>query len=179
MSKAFTSEEVLEVAPLGRVAPRLEPGEVRYVTPEGYAQLQANLASARDERSAAQSLPESERAVVLAELEGRIAFYEATIGALTVLSAEEVPEGRVAFGVWVTVEDGDGSINTWRIVGPDEADPKRGLLSVHAPVARALIGREPGDTVEVRRPSGTSELTVVSVNMKAASPDSSSDGRLT
>jgi transcription elongation factor GreB len=83
--------------------------------------------------------------------------------ALTVLGADAAPEGKVAFATWVTVEDGDGRRTTWRIVGPDESAPRRGLLGVDSPVARALLGRESGDAVEVDRPGGRVELTVVDV----------------
>jgi transcription elongation factor GreB len=88
---------------------------------------------------------------------------EATLAALTVLRPEAAPEGRVAFGRWVTVEDEGGTRTTWRIVGPDEAEPRRGLISVDSPVARALLGREAGEVVSVERPGGAKELSVVDV----------------
>jgi transcription elongation factor GreB len=63
----------------------------------------------------------------------------------------------------VTVEDAAGARQTWRIVGPDESDPPRGRIAVDSPVARALLGREAGDAVEVRRPAGAVAWTVVDV----------------
>jgi transcription elongation factor GreB len=69
----------------------------------------------------------------------------------------------VAFATWVTVEEADGAQRTWRIVGPDEADARRGLISVDAPVARALLGRAVGEVVEVERPGGPATLAVVEV----------------
>jgi transcription elongation factor GreB len=144
VSKAFTSEETPESEPVVRAPPRLAPGEVRYVTPEG-------LAALREER---------ER---LAGGDPRAALLDATLAALTVLGPGSAPEGRAGFGCWVTVEDGEGRRSTWRLVGPDEADPRRGLVSVHSPVGRALLGREPGDSVEVERPGGRTEYDVVQV----------------
>jgi transcription elongation factor GreB len=88
---------------------------------------------------------------------------QATLAALTVLGPDAAPEGQVAFGRWVTVEDEDGERATWRIVGPDEADAKRRLVSVASPLARALLGRRTGDTATVHRPRGEVELTVVQV----------------
>jgi transcription elongation factor GreB len=67
----------------------------------------------------------------------------------------------------VTVEDDGGARTSWRIVGPDEADARRGLVSVASPVARALLGREAGDAVEVDRPGGRVVLTVVDVRRRA------------
>jgi transcription elongation factor GreB len=136
---------------------------VRYVTPEGLAALQRERQRLEEERAAAAALPDTERAARLPDLDARAQLLESTIAALTVLDAAAAPEGKVAFGAWVTVEDEDGRQSTWRIVGPDEADPKRRLLSVHAPVARALLGHSTGDSVAVERPGGPVELTVVDV----------------
>lgn len=158
MSKAFTSEETEEQGPIVRAPPKLAPGEVRYVTPEGYAELQKSLAQLRDQKAGGKAP---------ADLEQRIALLEATLAALTVSGPEEAPEGRVAFATWVSVEDEDGQTQRFRIVGPDEVDPKRGRISVHSPIARALMGREPGDAVEVQLPGGTKELTVLAVTRTA------------
>jgi transcription elongation factor GreB len=163
MSKAFTSEETPDAAPLSRAPPRLAPGEVRYATPEGQAALRADAARLREERAAAAALPEPARTARLAELDRRARVVEATLAAVTVLGPESAPEGRVAFATWVTVDDDGGARATWRIVGPDEADARRGLVSVDAPVARALLGREAGDEVEIERPGGRRVLTVVEV----------------
>lgn len=160
MSKAFTSEETPEQAPLVRPPPRVAPGEVRHVTPEGHAALRAELARLRAERAEAAGRGAEERAA----LDRKIEWVDRTLAALTVLGPEAAPDGVVAFGTWVTVEDAAGATTRWRIVGPDEADPRRGLVSAHAPVARALLGRERGDTVEVDRPGGRAELTVLAVS---------------
>ena len=149
MSKAFTSEETPDTGPLIRPAPRLAPGEVRYVTPEGQAELRDALARLRAAR------------------DPRAAQVEQTLAVLTVLGPDAAPEGTVGFGTWVTVRDGAGTRTTWRIVGPDEADPRRGRVSVHSPVGRALLGREVGDTVEIERPGGRVDLEVVEVRRTA------------
>jgi transcription elongation factor GreB len=159
VSKAFTSEETPDEAPLVRAAPRLAPGERRYVTPEGQAALLAELERVEAARGGA----DATRAEALAR---RAALLEATLATLTVLSPDAAPAGRVGFGSWVTVEDGAGARTTWRIVGPDEADARRGLVSVASPVARALLGREEGDEVEVDRPGGPVELTVVEIRRR-------------
>jgi transcription elongation factor GreB len=148
VSKAFTSEETPDEGPLTRPPPRLAPGEVRYVTPEGQAALRAALEAARAEGPAGAA---------------QAARLSATLATLTVLGPEATPEGEVAFGSWVTVEDAAGRRSTWRLVGPDEVDPRRGLVSVHAPVARALLGRCAGDEAELPQPGGVRAVTVVSV----------------
>ena len=163
MSKAFTSEETPEAGAVARAPPRVAPGEVRYVTPEGQAALRAEVDRLGAERAAAAALPDAERGARLAELDARLTLASGTLAAVTVRGPESSPEGEAGFATWVTVDDEDGARTTWRLVGPDEADPKRGLLSVHAPVGRALLGRSAGDEVEVERPDGVRALTVVAV----------------
>lgn len=166
MSKAFTSEETPEAAAVVREPPRVRPGEVRYVTPEGHAALRAELARLGAETGGDGGL-ESERTARAEARQRRQALLEGTLAALTVLGPERVPPGQVGFGTWVTVEGEDGRRLTWRIVGPDEADARRGLVSAQAPVARALLGRTAGETVEVELPGGARAYTVVAVGRAA------------
>jgi transcription elongation factor GreB len=148
MSKAFTSEETPDEGPLARRPPRLAPGEVRYVTPEGHAALRTALDAARADATPAGK--------------ARADLLEATLATLTPL-VSDAPPGEAAFGRWVTVEDLAGARTTWRLVGPDEADARRGLVGVSAPLARALLGRRAGDQIEVERPGGSRALTVRAV----------------
>ena len=71
---------------------------------------------------------------------------------------------KVVFGATVHLLDIDGSSEVrYQIVGEDEADIKNGLLSVHSPIARVLIGKEPGDTVEVNAPGGQYAYEIIKV----------------
>ncbi len=149
MSKAFTSEEPRDEGPLTRPPPRLAPGEVRWVTPEGRAELRRRAEAARAERTT--------------EGDARAALLEGTLAVLTERGPEGAPDDEVAFARWVTVEEQDGRRASWRIVGPDEAEPRQRLLSVAAPLARALLGRRAGDEVEVEGPRGVRTLAVVAV----------------
>jgi transcription elongation factor GreB len=133
------------------------------VTPEGHAALRAERERLLAERAHAAGERSAGAEGRIAELDRRAALVEATLATLTVLGAAETPAGRVAFATWVTVEEADGARRTWRIVGPDEADARRGLISVDAPVARALLGRAEGEVVEVERPGGAATLAVVRV----------------
>lgn len=168
MSKAFTSEETPESELVVRPPPRLAPGEVRYVTPEGQAALRRAVREVERQRSGLESAAPAEREARQADLDRRAAFLQGTLSALTVLGPEAAPEGQVAFGSWVTVEDEAGERATWRVVGPDEADAKKRQVSVDAPLARALLGKRAGDTALVRRPKGEVELTIVEVRRTAS-----------
>lgn len=69
----------------------------------------------------------------------------------------------VRFGATVVVEDEEGEVKTWRIYGEDEVDVAAGILSWRSPLARALMGKEPGDATTFRAPGGMRELELIEV----------------
>ena len=98
-------------------------------------------------------------------IEGRIAEVEGKLSAAQVIDPASVDAGgRVVFGATVDLEDEDsGAAVTYQIVGEDEADLKKGLINISSPIARALIGKEQGDSAEVRAPGGTTYFEIVAV----------------
>ena len=97
-------------------------------------------------------------------IEGRIAEIEAKLGNAQVIDPKLVAaDGRCVFGATVDVEDGDGQAATWQIVGEDEADIKQNRISVSSPIARALIGKESGESVEVQTPGGLKRYEIIDV----------------
>ena len=97
--------------------------------------------------------------------EGRIAEIEAKLSNAQVIDVTKLPaNGKVVFGCTVDLEDIEsGDAMTYQIVGDDEADTKAGMISVNSPIARALIGKQEGDEVEVQVPGGLRELEIVAV----------------
>ena len=100
-------------------------------------------------------------------IEGRIAELEGKIPALQVIDPKTVASDRIVFGATVTLynEDEDSSV-TYQIVGDDEADIKKNLISVSSPIARALIGKSEGDTVKFMAPKGQVTFEVEEVEYK-------------
>lgn len=97
-------------------------------------------------------------------IEGRVAELEDKIRRAEVIDVSKLSGRVVKFGAKVRLADEDtGEETTYQIVGTDEADIKAGLLSVTSPLARALIGKRVGDTVEVVTPSGTKAYEIVRV----------------
>jgi transcription elongation factor GreB len=99
----------------------------------------------------------------LRELDRRLRELSELMDALTITEPKPHPSGRAYFGAWVTVEQEDGVERTYRLVGPDETEPKAGAISVDAPLGRALLGKREGEVVVVVRPAGHAELTIVEV----------------
>ena len=99
-------------------------------------------------------------------IEGRIQEVESKLSACQVIDPAELhAAGRVVFGATVTLEDeASGKVVTYQIVGEDEADIKLGLLNIGSPFARALIGKDEGDSVEVQAPGGARHYEIVTVN---------------
>jgi transcription elongation factor GreA len=98
-------------------------------------------------------------------IEGRILEIESKLAAAQVIDPSALDaEGRVVFGSTVDLEDEDtGAEVTYQIVGDDEADLKQGLVSISSPIARALIGKTPGDVAEVQAPGGTKSYEIRAV----------------
>jgi transcription elongation factor GreA len=98
-------------------------------------------------------------------VEARIRDIEGKLGNAQVIDVTKLaPSGRVVFGATVQLVDvDDGSEARYQIVGEDEADIKNGLLSIGSPIARALISKQAGDTVEVTTPRGKRAYEIVAV----------------
>lgn len=97
--------------------------------------------------------------------EGRIKELEVMLALSNVIDPAKLSGDRVVFGATVRLADANsGDEVVYSIVGEQEADIRRGLISITAPVARALIGREAGDTVQVKTPGGAREYEILEVD---------------
>ncbi|MEW5893410.1 MAG: transcription elongation factor GreB [Pseudomonadota bacterium] len=181
MSKAFVRDDANEPED-DDVMPALPPGGKNYVTPAGYARLQAELNHlVRVERPqvvnvvawAAGNGDRSENGDYiygkkrLREIDRRIRFLTKRIEqAVVVDPLQQAHTDQVFFGATVTVLDGASEL-TYSIVGIDEADPSRGRISWLSPLARALLKAREGDSVRVPTPGGVRELEILAVEYRA------------
>ena len=101
-------------------------------------------------------------------LEGRISEVESKLAHAQVIDPSAIEaDGRVVFGSTVVVEEeASGQEVTYQIVGDDEADLKQGLISISSPIARAMIGKEAGDTADVQAPGGLRSYEVMAVRYR-------------
>ncbi len=96
-------------------------------------------------------------------IEGRIKELEGVLSLVEVIDPTRL-SGPIKFGATVTLVDEDtDEEKTWQIVGEHEANIEKGLLNIKSPIARALIGKEEGDSVEVRTPGGDKSYEVLKI----------------
>ena len=168
------------------------PQRSNYITRAGFSALQSELDWLwKDERprvteavaTAAALGDRSENADYiygkkrLREIDRRIRFLTKRIDELTVVDAGPRKDAdRVYFGARVELEDEEGKVVRYRLVGPDEFDAKAGLISVDSPVGRALMGQRLDSEVSVRRPKGETVYTILSIDYSEdVSDDASKD----
>ena len=148
MSSAFVKEE--DGAPPEALAELPVSAAPNLVTPRGFAAIEAKVAEL--ETALHSATDEAE----LARLRRDLRYWHMRRATAQVT---ESPGEVVAFGTRVRYRRGRGAQRTIEIVGEDEADPAAGLIAYVAPIAHAMMGAEPGDTVEF----GSEELTVIGI----------------
>ena len=101
-------------------------------------------------------------------IEGRIKEIEHKLANAEVIDPAKLANtGKVVFGSLVELEDqNDGTRVTYQIVGEDEADVRAGRISVTSPIARALVGKTPGEVVEVSAPAGLRSYEILAVRVQ-------------
>lgn len=101
-------------------------------------------------------------------LEARISYIESRMSRFNVVDRKTLGGDRASFGATVKIEDMDsGEVKQYTLLGPDEADPNSGSISVASPVGRALLGKEEGDEVVVNAPRGKIQYEILSIRFDA------------
>lgn len=145
MSVAFTKEDSAETASETLLPDRPISPHPNLVTEAGLKALETQLRAARDAYGAAQGIEDvNERRRQAANPLRDARYLAARVGSAQLI-ADPASTETVAFGSTVTFRRDDGRVQTYRIVGEDEADPKIGSISFVSPVARALMGKAVGD----------------------------------
>lgn len=102
-----------------------------------------------------------------AHIEGRIADIQTKLAGAEVVDVASIKSDRVVFGASVKIVDTESDEKiTYQIVGVDEADVKKGMISILSPLARALIGKRKSDIVVVQSPKGDREYEIVEFSFK-------------
>jgi transcription elongation factor GreB len=178
MSKAFTKEDAPESPDDDVEVPApATPGGKNYITPEGFERLQAerkqlveverpevvkvvSWAASLGDRSENADYTYGKRR--LREIDRRVRFLIKRLESAEIVRTSGRDTDQVFFGAQVRVRGRDGE-RTVRIVGVDEVDPPRGMISWISPVAKALLKCREGDTVTVHTPAGDEKLEIMEV----------------
>jgi transcription elongation factor GreB len=164
VNKAFTKEDETNIPAV--VPPRapLSAGTPNYVTTRGLEKLKAELRELDEERARLdKAAPDAERARAFAHLAARRSALEERLAGATLVDAAQQPRDEVRFGASVEVRAANGASRTYQIVGVDEAEPTEGRVAFVSPIARALLGRRVGESVNVRTPRGEEEIEILRI----------------
>ena len=164
MSRAFVKESDDEFN-ASELPERPVPAHANYVTPHGLELLRTRVRELAEqhERLKAVAAEDSEAKRKLREVERDLRYFNAQMERAEPVDPAQHPRGEVRFGATVEVEDADGAVHEFSIVGDDEADVAAGKISWGSPLARALLGARTGDSVKWQRPAGTMELEIVAI----------------
>ena len=149
-----------------------------YITAEGYQRLKDEhdqlwrvrrpevvraLSAAAAEGDRSENAEYIYRKKELREIDRRLRYLQTRLPDFRVVDRPPTDPSQVFFGAWVELEDAEGATRTYRIVGGDEIDARRGWISVDSPLARVLLKKRQGEEVVAQLPGGEAHLTVLSV----------------
>jgi transcription elongation factor GreB len=163
---------------MSRYRPPQKPG-AKYITAEGELALKAELhqlwkverpqvtqsvseAAAMGDRSENADYIYGKRR--LREIDRRVRYLSKRLDEITVVSQPPDDTSRIFFGAWVTLEDEAGDSHRYRLVGPDEIDPKRGYISIDSPMAKALLGKPVESDILIDTPTGSHEYFILAID---------------
>jgi transcription elongation factor GreB len=162
MSRAFVKDDN-EDRPSEELPERPISNEPNYVTAEGLEALRARVEALAAEHAKLKQAAEDFDKPRLATIERDLRYFQSRLeSAIPVVVADE-PTDEVHFGATVRTEDEKGEIDSFTIVGEDEADIAKAKVSWLSPLAKALIGAKVGDIVTWNRPAGAVNLEVLEI----------------
>ena len=143
-----------------RLLKRIE-GEIQTLERELTRELPREIQRARElgdlrENAEYQAAKERQRLV-----EARIGMLRTRVAEIALMNLDRLPHDRAALGSTVLLRAEDGATITYELVMPEDADPAKGWVSTASPIGRAIVGREEGDEIQVKTPSGVREFEIV------------------
>ncbi len=152
MSRGFVKEDDQEEIPIVPQRAYLPEGVTNFVTCTGMDQLLAEKQMLVSEKDNLNSTNENEKRIALNYINARLHLLNNRIAEAKVVSTDEQPQNEIRFGASVTLKTkGSGKIQTFQIVGVDEADISKGKISFISPLAKTLINKKNGDLVTLKR----------------------------
>jgi transcription elongation factor GreB len=163
MSRAFVKDDN-EDRPSEELPERPISSEPNYVTPEGHGMLRAKVDALSSEHARLKQAAEDFDKPRLAAIERDLRYFQSRLESAILVDVANEPTDEVHFGATVKTEDENGDVESFTIVGEDEADIAKAKVSWLSPLAKALIGAKVGDIVTWNRPAGAVNLEVLEIS---------------
>jgi transcription elongation factor GreB len=164
MSRGFVKEDDQEEIPIVPQRAYLPEGVTNFVTPAGMNQLLAEKQMLINEKDNLSIADENEKRIALNYINAKLFLLDNRIAEAKVVNPNEQPQNEIRFGAIVTLRTkGSGNIQTFQIVGVDEADIPKGKISFISPLAKTLINKKSGDTVILKQANKDTVLEIMEI----------------
>jgi transcription elongation factor GreB len=148
MSRGFVKEDDQEEIPIVPQRAYLPEGLTNFVTPKGMNQLLAEKQMLENEKNNLNNANENEKRIELNYINAKLQLLNNRIAEAKIINLNEQPQNEIRFGATINLKiEASKNIQTFQIVGVDEADISKGKVSFISPIARVLINKKPGDKI--------------------------------
>jgi transcription elongation factor GreB len=152
MSRGFVKEDDQEEIPIVPQRAYLPEGLTNFVTPKGMNQLLAEKQMLENEKNNLNNANENEKRIELNYINAKLQLLNNRIAEAKIINLNEQPQNEIRFGATINLKiEASKNIQTFQIVGVDEADISKGKVSFISPIARVLINKKPGDKIILKQ----------------------------
>jgi transcription elongation factor GreB len=167
MSRGFVKEDDQEEVPIVPQRAYLPEGVTNFVTPYGMNQLLAEKQVLIDEKNNLNSANENEKRIALNYINAKLQLLNNRIVEAKIVNLKEQPKNVIRFGASISLKkEASKNIQTFQIVGVDEADISKGKVSFISPIARVLINKKIGDTVILKQVGKDIIFEIINISYK-------------
>ncbi|MBT8295710.1 MAG: GreA/GreB family elongation factor [Gramella sp.] len=164
MSRGFVKEEDQEEPVIIPPRAALSEGVTNYVTQNGLDELKKELEDLEESRPNVKAENETEKRREQSLIDGKINLLRERLNSARLLTSQELPKDEVRFGAKVEIQNSDtGQIQTFQIVGVDEANIKKKKIAFTAPIAKAITGKKVGEKVDFKLGSEVRKLKILKI----------------
>jgi transcription elongation factor GreB len=167
MSRGFVKEDDQEDVPMVPPRAHLPAGVTNYVTTAGMNELHAEREALMDDIKNLDISSENERRIAINHITAKLQLLDNRITEARIINLEDQPTDEIRFGAIVTLKtEGTNEMETFQVVGVDEANISRGKISFLSPLARALNNQKVGDKVVLKRPKGDRVFIIMNITYR-------------
>ena len=164
MSRGFVKEDDQEEVPMVPPRAHLPEGVTNYVTRAGMNELLAEQRALMEEKENLDIVSENERRIAVNNLTAKLKLLNNRITEARIIDLEDQPKDEIRFGATVTLKiEGTNDMQTFQVVGVDEANISMGKISFLSPLASVLTNKKVGDKVVLKRPKGDRVFIIMNI----------------